>query len=307
MNDLIQVPAFARLDDYIGLWSMLPDKFAGLWHYSQLIDWRAHMAEKIEPQALVEKQALAGGGAIAIVRLAGVLMKSQTSMGGTSTIQARRDIRQAAADPDVSAILLAIDSPGGTVAGTDDLATEVRNARKQKTVWAHVDDLCASAAYWVASQAERITVNSPTALVGSIGTMQVVRDSSEADKMAGIRTLLFATGPLKGAGTPGVPVTDDQTAYFQDTISKSQEIFDAAVRSGRKLSAKELENVRSGAVFIAGDAQDRKLVDAIQPLAKTLSELSRGAPAERRRAELPNEPTGCLPTLERRGLPMLGV
>src|SRR5581483_9650939 len=110
----------------------------------------------------------------------GMLMKGQSSMGGTSTVMARRDIRQAVADQDVAGILLAIDSPGGTVAGTDDLAAEVRQARTSKPVWAAIDDLGASAAYWVASQTQRVTVNSPTALVGSIGTLQVIRDLSAA-------------------------------------------------------------------------------------------------------------------------------
>lgn len=306
MNDLIHVPAFARLDDYVGLWAISPEHAAGIWQASRLLDFKAHMAEPPKPLAAVEMLQAANGKSVAVVKLTGMLMKGQSSMGGTSTIQARRDIRQAAANPDVSAILLAVDSPGGTVAGTSDLADEVKAAGKSKPVWAHVEDLCASAAYFVASQASRITVNSRTALIGSIGTMQVVRDYSGMDAKNGIRTLLFATGPLKGLGTPGVPVTEDQAAHMQQLIDAAQVPFDQAVKNGRHLTQKELEAVRTGGVFIAQDAMDKKLVDAIQPLSKTLAELSRGGDGRRAEAA-PTEPFVSLPTIPRRGLPMMGI
>lgn len=62
------------------------------------------------------------------------------------------------------------------MAGTDDLARDVKAASRAKPLWAHIEDMGASAAYWVASQASKITANSETALVGSIGTLQVIHD-----------------------------------------------------------------------------------------------------------------------------------
>ncbi len=264
------VPEFARLSDWAGLWAMEPMAFGVMVESLRRVDMKEHFRERPpELKSALEKIPAKGGQSIALIKVMGTMMKSQSSMGGASTVQLRRDIRQAAADSDVAGILLAIDSPGGTVAGTDDLAAEVKLARRTKPVVAHIDDLGASAAYWVASQAEQIFANSPTALVGSIGTFTTVYDTSAMYEAQGVKAYRFATGPLKGAGTSGTPITEEQRAYFQSLIDASQQHFDAAVKSGRKFSDKQLADVRSGAVFAAGDAIGRKLIDGIQPLSKT--------------------------------------
>lgn len=275
--DALQVPAFARLHDYLGLWMLEESAAAGMYQLAGQINLKAHVEAGAEPlKSAMEKVGGTGGGkSVAVVRLQGLLMKGASSMGGTSTVQARRDLRQAVADDSVGGILLAIDSPGGTVAGTDDLAAEVRTARQSKPVYAHIDDLGASAAYWIASQAERVSVNSPTALVGSIGTLQVLRDVSAAAQKQGVRTLVFGTGPFKGLGTPGSAITDDQAAHVQQLVNSVQTSFDAAVKAGRGMNDEQLAAVRHGGVFHAQDALRRRLVDAVQPLSKTLDELTR--------------------------------
>jgi signal peptide peptidase SppA len=214
------------------------------------------------------------GKNVAVIRAVGTLMKQQSSMGGTSTIQLRRDIRSAAADPTVSASCSAIDSPGGTVAGTADLAADVKAARRKKPVWAHIDDLGASAAYWLASQADAVYANNPTALVGSIGTLQVVYDYSAAAEKEGVKTLVFRTGPLKGAGVPGAAVTEEQAANYQRLVNETQTHFDAAVRAGRGMTRAELDAVRTGGVFPAGEAVGLKLIDGVRPLDATLAALA---------------------------------
>jgi signal peptide peptidase SppA len=278
--DALTVPLFARLSDYVGLWAVEPFAFAALHQLAAGLDWRTHKPEPLV--SALEKVAGPNGKSIAVVKMSGLLMKSQSSLGGSSTIQMRRDIRQAANDPDVAGILLAIDSPGGSVAGTDDLAAEVRAARRMKPVYAHIDDLGASAAYWVASQADRVTANGPTALVGSIGTLQVVHDVSEAAAKEGVRTLVFRTGPLKGLGTPGEKVTDEQIAHLQQLVNGVQQSFDAAVQQGRHLTPEQLAAVRHGGVMRAGDALKARLIDAVQPLSRTMAQLADVAKAGHR-------------------------
>lgn len=275
-NLSLLVPTFARIADYIGMWSLSPIHYCELLAIARGMDLAAHIEQPPEPiRAAVEKTSGPGGKSIALVKLTGLLMKSQSSMGGTSTIQARRDIRQAAANPDVAGILLAIDSPGGTVAGTADLADDVKAAGKSKPVWAHADDLIASAAYWVGSQASRLTANSATALVGSIGTIQTIYDTSAMAEKNGVKPLVFATGPFKGLGTPGTKVTDEQIAHVQGLVDQVQQHFDAAVQKGRGLSAKELAAAKHGGVMTAKAALDARLIDAIQPLGKTIAEFSK--------------------------------
>lgn len=275
--DPLSVPAFARAADYAGVWAIEPTRGAALWDLARRSDLRAHVAETAPPKLSSQVQTVTSrdGTTVAVVMLTGTLMKAVSSMdGGTSTVAARREIRKAAADPDVSAILLAIDSPGGTVSGTADLAAEVKAAAAKKPVWAFADDLAASAAYWVASQADKVFANDRTALVGSIGTLAVVYDLSKAAEDAGVKTLVFGTGPLKGAGAPGAPVTEDQQAYIRGIVEDAQVSFDAAVRRGRGLTDKQLADAKTGGVFGADEAMSRKLIDGIQSFDATVAALA---------------------------------
>lgn len=275
MRDALEVPTFHRLDEYAGVWLLEPHRFAGLWSGLGRIDWAAHLAAA-QPARTTAATLEPGKNkkSVAVIRVGGLLMKQQSSLGGTSTVQLRRDVRQAAANPDVSGILLAIDSPGGSAAGTADFAADVKAAARQKPVWAHVEDLGASAAYWVASQADQVFASNNTTQVGSIGTFQTIYDLSGAAEKEGVKVLHFATGPLKGAGAPGTAVSDEQREYFQGLVDAIQENFDAAVRSGRGMSAAQLAAVRSGAVFPAKAALELKLIDGIQSFDRTLAALA---------------------------------
>lgn len=310
MDDVLLVPAFARISDYLGPWALEPCAARHLWDLSGSIDLAAHVSESTASRAPLRsaiEKTTAGGANIAVIPIRGIMMKGQSSLGGTSTVQVRRDLRQAAADPEVGGILLAIESPGGTVAGTDDLAADIRSARRAKPVWAHVEDLGASAAYWTASQTQRITANSPTALIGSIGTLQVMYDQSAAAESAGIRTLIFSTGPLKGLGTPGSKITDEQAAHVQSLIDSVQQSFDLAVQKGRELTSRQLQAVRHGGLLSAPAALEARLIDAIQPLSRTLAEFGQSlkqTPAPRGGRASQDE--GGLPVL-RQSLPMLSV
>src|SRR5690606_13420747 len=169
---------------------------------------------RVPESGRVDDRTYAVHNGIAVINIAGPMMKGGSSFGGASTVRTRRDIRQAVADDAVSGIMLHIDTPGGTVAGAADLAAEVREARRKKPVRAHISDLGASAAYWIASQAESITANE-TALIGSIGAVAVVQDTSGMAEKAGITVHVLSTGKHKGAFAPGSKVTEEQLAEVQ--------------------------------------------------------------------------------------------
>lgn len=272
----LTVPQFARAMDYAGAWAIEPERGAKLWDRMRGIDLAAHVANAETPKLRAEAPTVAVGRQnVAVVMLTGILMKQVSSAdNGTSTVAARREIRKAANDPKVDAILIAIESPGGTVSGTFDLGVDVAAAAKRKPVYAFVDDLCASAAYWIASQADAVFANADTALVGSIGTFNVVYDLSGAAKQAGIQPFVFRTGPIKGSGTPGEPISDEQRAYWQDLVDNAQVSFDAAVRRGRGLTPAQLEAAKTGGVFPAPRAMDMKLIDGIQSFDQTLQDLA---------------------------------
>lgn len=209
---------------------------------------------------------------VAMIDISGHLMKSDSKFGGTSTIRTRSAVRMAAADPEVKAILLRIDSPGGTVAGTEELARDIRNAGASKPVIAHIDDLGASAALWIASQAGRVTANE-TAQVGSIGTVAVLEDSSEMAKKEGIKVHVISTGKFKGAGVPGTKVTDEHLAEIQEVVDDLNEHFLAAISAGRQIPMEAVREMADGSIHLADRALGMGLIDAVQPFDVTIEQI----------------------------------
>jgi len=200
---------------------------------------------------------------IAIVRIVGQMQKATSSLGGASTIQTRRALRAAVADKKVNAVLLSVDSPGGTLAGTEALANEVTRTGTAKPTWAYIEDLGASAAYWVASQAVRVSANR-TAMVGSIGTVMVIEDTSARAEQEGVKVHVVSTGAFKGAGYDGAPVTEEYVEYAQDLIDKLNASFLTAVKRGRNLAIGKVREVADGRVFVADDAAGLGLIDAVE-------------------------------------------
>lgn len=204
-------------------------------------------------------------GSVARLSLAGPLTKELSSMadyfGGTSTAQFADAITQAAADPNVRAILMDLDSPGGSVAGTDACAEAVRQATMKKPVYGHAADLCCSACYWIGSQASALYAG-PGAVVGSIGVVSVIYDTSEAAKAEGVTAHVVSSGPFKGAGASGAPVSPEHLAEFQRVIDDSASQFVAAVAKGRKMPVADARVLADGRVHVAG-SEPAGLIDGV--------------------------------------------
>ena len=219
---------------------------------------------------------------IAVISITGALMKQRASFSrATSTALLRRSIRSAAADRDIRGIMMVIDSPGGTVAGTGDLADDIAAAAGQKPVHAFFEDLAASAAYWVGSQANHVSAN-PTALVGSIGTFAVVHDLSKAADDAGIKVHVIKAGEFKGAGAPGSVVTDDQLAQMQIMVDGLNEHFLDGVASGRGMNRAQVNQLNDGRVHIAATAQELNLIDAVESFAAAFDRLDQQTANQKR-------------------------
>lgn len=267
-----------HIDQYLGAWAMYEPNALALLEHARQLDLHLHLAGH-GPAAARMAADNAGfevtPGGVAIVELHGTMMKHVSSMtAGTSTVLARKMIRAAAAREDVSAILLHVDSPGGTAAGTQDLATDIAAAAKQKPVIAFIEDLGASAAFWAASQASKVIAANDSTLVGSIGTFTVVYDYSGMAAKEGIKAHVIRAGQFKGMGTPGTEVTGEQLAELQRIISGINSTFLQGVSIGRKLDMKTVETLADGRVHPATEAKRLGLIDAVQSLDATLAELS---------------------------------
>lgn len=245
---------------------------------------------------------------VAIIGIGGPLTKADTCanwmLGGTSTALIRQQVRAAAADPDVKSILLVIDSPGGQVSGTQDLADDVYAARQKKKVTAYIEDMGCSAAYWIASQADEVVCNA-TAVVGSIGCYGVVADSSERAKMLGIKVHAIASGPYKGAGVDGTIISEDQLAEKQKMVDGFASQFIDAIARGRDMDVEAVRALATGQVWIGADAVSNGLVDRVESIDATIRDLQSGAPASRFAATAgatPQEDTSMSEKAEKVGL-----
>ena len=272
--------AVPHLDEYFGIWSILEQPFRSAVNRVNSLDLHAHVTVEqakqtaTQPAARSRQYAVTAGG-VAVIDISGPMMKYASSLsGGTSTVRTRRAVRDAAADKDVQAIVLRIDSPGGTVAGTFDLADDVAAANAKKPVVAYIEDLGASAAYAVASQAGSIHANR-TAILGSIGTYAVIHDQSGQAAQIGVKVHVLRAGQFKGAGHPGTEVTAEQLAEWQRMVDELNEHFIEGVAAGRRaLSVQQVRELADGRVHVGQAALTLGLIDGIASFDAVVAQVS---------------------------------
>ncbi len=164
----------------------------------------------------------------------------------------------------VKAILLNIDSPGGGVAVSQEIYTEVKRLRekKDKIVVAYLSSTGASGAYYVACAANKIVAN-PGTIVGSIGVIAEWVNYADLLEWAKLKEVVFKTGEFKDTGSPARALTDNERKYFQGLIDDMYVQFVEAVASGRKIDLQDVRSMADGRVFTGRDARQRKLIDEI--------------------------------------------
>lgn len=244
----------------------------------------------------------ANEGGVAVIRLEGLITKRPSFWGwlfggSASTQTAQEALAAALADAQIRSVLLVVDSPGGTVAGTEELAEAVFAARGVKPVTAYASDMCASAAYWIASQADRLYANA-TASVGSIGVYAVNVDLSRMYRNEGVEVDVIKSAPGKGAGIRGTQWTPDQRADLQREIDALGIEFVGAVGRARPAAV----TAADGRCYSAREGLSLGLVDGITTLAALMGEMKADAqewPAVQVTVDVeyePDQPEAAVPT-----------
>jgi len=211
---------------------------------------------------------------VGIISIHGPLMRdpdliSSLLFGATDMNQVAEAIQEAVGQDDVKSILLDIDSPGGTVNGTPELAQAVADASKLKSIHAFSAGQMCSAAYWIASQCDAVYAT-PSARVGSIGVMLPFIDSAEKFRSQGLKVEVFAAGKFKGMGTPGVSLSEEQRALIQSDIEEVAADFKTAVLArGRKIPDEAME----GQSFSARKAQRFNLAGTVKSRNEVIARL----------------------------------
>lgn len=207
-----------------------------------------------------------GDRVVGVIDISGAIMAGSATgifgeeMAGDEVVA---QLRQAARDPRVKAVVLRLNSPGGTAAASQEIADEVLRVKKAgKKVVASMGDVAASGAYWIAAGADRIVAN-PGTMTGSIGVIMDVVDLQGLYGKLGVDTNTFKSGPYKDMGSPGRDISPEEKKIFQGMVDDIYLQFVDTVSGGRKMSVEEVKKIADGRVFTGRQAQKLGLVDEL--------------------------------------------
>ncbi len=241
-------------------------------------------------QAAARPAPATSSGSIAVLPVRGIISNRIGSMqnmsGGTSAEALQNALNQLVADPHVSAIVLDVDSPGGSVLGIQELADAIHAATAVKPVYAVTNAVAGSAAYWIASQASELVVT-PSGLVGSIGVFSVHVDRSQADAQEGVKRTLIKAGRFKAEGSDMEPLTDEARASAQGQIDAYYDQFTRSVARGRGVSLANARGAKfgEGRMVTAEAAVERGMADRVATMQETLDRLQKKVSRASARAE----------------------
>jgi ClpP class serine protease/plasmid stability protein len=237
---------------------------------------RVKAMEAIDGEPLENAHAVTTRDGVACIPIHGPLFRFGSFFteisGATSYDTIRKDLQTALADPGVQAILLDVNSPGGDADGCGELAEAIRAACAIKPVWAYVGGMGASAAYWIASSADRI-VCAPSAFLGSIGVRTAIVDTSKAEASAGVREIEIISS--NAPGKRNTPVDDEIVAKAQKHVDALEALFVGAVAENRGVTPEVVMSTFGGGdIVIGGDAVTAGMADALGNYESTLAELA---------------------------------
>lgn len=175
---------------------------------------------------------------------------------------------KAARDSSVKAVILRINTPGGTVVASELMHDEITHFREKtgKPVVAVMMDLATSGGYYIACACDEI-VAQPSTVTGSIGVLMLMFDASGTMNKIGLRSEAITSGKYKDAGSPLKPMAPDEREIFRNMVMDMYERFVTVVKAGRpNLSDEDVRRLADGRVYTAGQALDAGLVDRIASL-----------------------------------------
>ncbi len=275
-------------------WAIVPAKL------KEIVDiYNTHLkGEKIDINIFKEatnkkteslnKEAYTNINGVAVIDIMGVISKRLTffswMFGGTSTLEVAEALKLALKDNSVKAIILNIDSPGGTMDGTMDLAELIYSARGQKPIIAFSDGMIASGAYWVGSSVDAIFISSDTVQVGSVGVVATHIDFSQALEQAGLKVTEIVAGKYKRVDSVYKPLSEEGSKVIQDKVDYIFSVFVNSIAKNRDVSIETVLKIFSTEtlppIFIGRQAIDAGMVDGMTTFDQLLNRLADGDSAD---------------------------
>lgn len=218
------------------------------------------------PPASWQEQIVEGSGPdrVALIEVSGVIGAPADAFSlQLSQESLISQIRQAARDQRVKAVVLRVDSPGGGVVASSELHAELKKLRDAgKTLVVSMGSTAASGGYYISAPAERIYAN-PDTLTGSLGVILSTLNYEEAFDNLGLRSYVYKSGELKDIGSPTRQPTDEERAVLQSIVDEAYAGFVRVIVEGRGLPEEQVRQIADGRIYTGAQAQALGLVDEL--------------------------------------------
>ncbi len=203
------------------------------------------------------------GEKIGVVEIEGVITDSKDAV---------EDIVRFRKDSSIRGVVVRINSPGGSVAPTQEIFREVQKLKEKKRVYISMGSVCASGGYYIASAGEKVFAN-PSTITGSIGVIMEQPVVEDLLKKIGVQTNTLKAGDLKDAGTPFRKMAESERLYFNALLQEIHLQFIKDVAAARKLSVDVASKLSDGRVYTGNQAKNLGLVDALGSFYDTVDSL----------------------------------
>ena len=236
------------------------------------------------------------GEAVAIVRVEGTILAGSLpdspfdGSGGAYSDQIVEYLEQAQEDWSVKAIVLRVDSPGGSVVASDEIYQKMLEVEKPIVV--SMGELAASGGYYISAPADVIMAN-PATLTGSIGVIAQMTNLEELMDKIGVEVVVIKSGIHKDEGSPFREMTEEEKAIWQAIIDETYAQFVAIVAEGRDLPEDKVREIADGRVYTGKQAMELGLVDELGNLPEAIGRAAElgGIEGEPRLVEYRRPPT----------------
>lgn len=222
------------------------------------VDLRDYVRSELAPNAA---QAFSPGR-IAIVYAEGAIVDGEGSEGEVGGASFSRELRLLRQDDDIAAIVLRVNSPGGSASASEQILRELKLAREAKPVVVSMGTYAASGGYWICTQADKVFAE-PTTITGSIGVFGMQLNVQKLANDLGFTWDGVKTGELAGVFSLARPKTETELAVFQKMVDNTYAEFLQRVASARGLTVAEVNAIAQGRVWSGLDAHNLSLVDEI--------------------------------------------
>lgn len=211
------------------------------------------------------------GNVIAVYYAYGEIDGSSSSSAdeGINSEKVIKDLRKLKDDEDVKAVVLRVNSPGGSAYGSEQIWHAVSQLKKEKPVIVSMGDYAASGGYYISCNADTI-VAEPTTLTGSIGIFGMMPDAQGLTEKIGVHFDVVKTNPYADFGTITRPMNDDEKGLLQMHVNHGYELFLTRCSDGRGIGMEELDKIAQGRVWTGSTAKELGLVDVLGGLDKAL-------------------------------------